>query len=552
MFHTFEAFMKEKILVFIGFIVALLFAYRNCFSIDIPTDSYTLMMTFREFGWRGALENFYDVGMAPFADTVIFILYKLIGTNSTGWIITSLLLHTVNAFLVFFTAKSFFRITGIEKIFVPSLTAGVLFLLSPYQTEVLLWAPRMFNYHIATMLFIASFYFLIQAMNDTSFKPVVWLHVFFSLAILSFESPLVFPFAGLSFYILAHIGKITSMDAQRFLLRIFLPQMLILAGYFLLCRIWIGQWILHYGASTHMVFSIPLMITNLVKYLAKFFLFWRYLPDNRSELLALLHIDIRNSVTAILIAVAVLGLIGFLIYRKSQGQKRILFSLFILFFFFMISLLPVINLDTSFVGAIISDRYGYLPSVSFYLFVPLFIYFLFGKFRLIGNALFILIAVYCLGNTIPQWTQADRYCSGLIRNAEPVLRSEGKIYVLNMPDNYNWVLNFRNAFNEYFALKGNLPLTQRVETVAGFFVHTPSDSVIIEADGPGTYSVRSSGGEQKFLNHGLWGKDFSTPEYSVSFNENCSAYQLRFNPNVRDPVLVYIAGDQWRFYKMNP
>ncbi len=540
--------MKEKIFVFLGLAAAAFIAYRNCFGIDIPTDSYPLLMTFQKFGAAGLFHNFYDVGMAPFADSIIFILYKLIGTNGSWWIFTSLLLHVNNAFLLHIAGKYFFQKAGIKHALQLSLFSSLLFLLSPFQTEVILWAPRMFNYHIATGLFILSFYFLTKYHSEPSKKHFILLHGSFILAILSFESTLTFPLASIFFFVFFRLTGSNALPLKRFATHVFIPQWAIIASYFLACKIWLGSWILHYGASTHLLFSIPLMMTNYVKYVAKFFLFYRYLPASRSDFLhSFLHIDINNKLTALFLISISIVLLGILFYRLFKKNREGSFALLILMGIFLISLLPVINLDTSFVGAVISDRYGYLPSVLFYLFIVLFIYLLFGKISVFANSMLVVISVFCLTQTVPLWIKADAYCKRLINNFSPLIKTNQKIYVLNMPDNYNWILNFRNGFSDYFFLKKNEDLFERVDVIAGFFVSSEHDSVLFTQQSANEFLVQAANSSSpKFLHHGIWIKSYSTKDYSVKPGSDCASYTLRFEPGISNPILVYIAGDQWR------
>ncbi len=541
---------KRKLLIWFAFVAVLFIIYRDCFRIDIPTDSYPLLFTFEKYGLVGLLHNFYDVGMAPFADTVIFLLYKVIGTNSTGWITCSLLLHANNAFLLYLLGEQLFGSFGVKKGELLSLLAALLFLTSPFQTEVLLWVPRILNYSIATSLFILALHFLVRYCTNANKKDLLYLHLCFILALFSFESPLIFPFVGMCCYAFLKTTSTRSISIKSFLLSVLLPQATILIGYFSLCKIWLGDWIVHYGASTHLQFSLPLIAENYIKYFAKFFLFYRYLPESRGEFLhSVLHFNIHDplhiSVMILFCGVALTGTF-FLLYKKKKEE---LLAAVALLGMFMISLLPVINLETSFTGAVISDRYGYLPSASVYLFLPLAINMLLGKLGNYLSASLIAISIFCLSLTIPLWLEADDYCKRLVKNVEPLLNTDDKLYVLNMPDNYNWILNFRGGFHEYIFLKQGKDVHEQIEIVSGFFVETGKDSLRVTQRSKTEYLVETEGNRPKFLHAGSWGRSYQTGEYKVDYNEQQSSYLLTFSDTSYKPSLVYVAGDQWRKFK---
>lgn len=534
------------LLIFFVFVIISFFAYRNCFDIDIPTDSYLLMLSFQKLGSGGILNNFHDIGMAPVSNTIIFILYKIIGTNSCWWILVSVIFHALNSFFIFLLGSSLFRQFGIKKNLLLGFIAAVLFLISPYQTEVLLWNPRMLNYTLATGFYILSFYFLTNYFFSGKRNHNFLFHIFFLLAIFSFESPLFFPLAIGFIYIFYRFAFAGIISTKKFFVAVFFPQWLMIAGYFLACRFWLGAWIVHYGASTHLLFSIPLFVTNYVKYFAKFFLFYRYLPSGRGNLLHSMHININNSVVAIILFIIALALLSSAVYYFFKKKRTEMFLCAMLFFTFCISLLPVINLDTTFVGGIISDRYGYLPSVAFYLLLVALVHLLFEKLEKIVFASLIILCFVLLSSTFPAWNDANKLTQGLVKNFEPYLNTNKKIYVLNLPDNKNWVLSFRGGFEEYYALKFQKNFNGNFNIIASFFETGNNDSVMVERKSENEFMVRSFDNGKRFLYSGLWAKSYSNDEYEVKFNEECSAYRLHFFSPPANSLLVYCAGDKWR------
>lgn len=540
----------QKVAAFIFLFAGALFAYRDALDVMVPTDSFSLLFTFKTFGVKGLLHNFYDVGLYPVSDSITFLLYKLFGINATGWIITSLFFHSINAFLVFLVSLRLYAPFLLNSRFLLSFVSALLFLLSPFQTEVVLWSPREINYLIAVMFVLLSCYYMINYSQGEKRIHLVLFHLFFILAVLSFESSLSFPAIPVFYFLLQRFIHGNSVRIKTILMNVLLPQGIILFLYFLTCKVWLGDWILHYGSVTHLNFTISIVAGNIIKYLAKFFLFYRYLPDSRYEFLHnILHTDIQNDNTMWFLFFLAILVMGFLFFRFFRNNKSNAAMLLFLFLAFLITLIPIINLDTSFLGAVISDRYGYLPSVFFYMFLSGLVYVLFKKIWILVSCGLIVICCICLSQTIPLWTTASNYSARLMKNFKPYL-SEQNIFVLNMPDNCNWILTYRDGFSEAADfIYGSKP--RHIEETAGFYMTSPEDSVKVSYDGFSGILVESAPHKQSFLYNGKWAQSYKKEEYFVTFNPGLSAYTLMFNDGIPDDaIILYIAGDKWRKVKL--
>lgn len=539
-------FKAREIFVFLFLVLLGLFAYRNCLNVFIPTDSYPLLHNFSEYGIAGMKSNFYDIGLYPVSNGFTFFLYKIFGLHYTAWTVFSVFIHAVNSFLLFRFGRKATELFSLKNGFLLSLFAAVIFLVSPFQTEVVLWAPREYNYLLATGFFILYLTFILKYFNEKKVKNLFLLHIFSLLAILSFEQTLIFPFIALCFFVFYRVAFSDSFSVKKFLTHIFLPQWVFIAFYFLTCKLWLGEWILHYGASTHLSLSLPLFIGNYVRYFAKFFLFYRYLPASRHELLHdVLYLDIKNNwVSAILfIAVAVIGC--FLFIRFFRKEKKGITLLSFLFFGFLIALIPVINLDTSFVGAVISDRYGYFPALFFSTFLVIGSYILAKKIWLPITSGFVIISWICLAKTLPLWNEANDYSKRLIKNFASYV-GEKNILILNMPDNLNWILTYRSGFPH--ALDFIYGVHPEITEIAGFYMTSAKDSVNVSVPEAGKILVESIPRKQSFIYGGVWAHSYETEHYSVEFNSDLSAYMLSFKGEKKTDGLkiLYVAGDTWR------
>ncbi|TAL61888.1 MAG: hypothetical protein EPN85_03765 [Bacteroidetes bacterium] len=541
---------RQKSITFFFLFLTSLLVYRNCYDIRIPTDSFSFLLIVKNYGVSGLLHNYYSIGLALVADTVFLLGYNLFGSSTIGWFLSAMFFHSLNALLILLISLRLFVSFSVPGNFTLALFAALLFLLSPYQTEVLLWTPRIINYVIAGTFILLSVYYMIKYSQNEKRTDLILFHVSFILATLSFETSLSFPAIPACYFILYRFIHRQSLKIKNILLNIVLPQAIILFMYFLTCKLWLGNWILHYGAKIHLDFSFSLAMGNTIKYLAKFFLLYRYLPASRHEFLHdILHTDISNNYTIWLFAVATISLTGFLFYRSFSINKQNATLLLFLFLAFLIMLIPVINLDTTFLGAVFSDRYGYLPSTFFYLFLSVFIYLLFKKAGGYVCAGLLIVNFVCLSATIPLWNEASDYSKRLIHNFIPHM-SEQNIYVLNMPDNYNWIMTYRNGFasTSEFIYEKKL---KHLNEISGFYMTSPGDSVKVTRNDSLSFLVESMPARKSFLSKGTWAKSYETDSYSVSFSENLSSFTITFKDKIPDnAAMFYVAGDQWRKVKV--
>lgn len=542
----------HNFIVFLVLFLSSLFVYRRALDIQIPAESFPLMFVFKKLGISGVLDNFYDIGITTVSDLIIFLLYTLLGTHAGAWVISSLVIHSINAFLIYIISLSLYASFSFNNRIFLSFFSALLFLLSPFQTEVVLLTPRWLNFSIATVFVLLSCFYLIHYAQRERHSHLILFHFFFILSIFSYESSLSFPVVAVVYLVLHRFVQNRDIKIKTILVKIIIPYISILFFYFLTCKLWKGEWILHYGAATHLNFLPTLIAENSIKYLAKFFLFYRYLPDTRYELLHnFLHIDITDNTDRWILFSVMMILLCFLFFYLFKSSKSNTFLLLFLLLAFFISLIPVINLDSSFTGAVISDRYGYFPSVFFYMFLPLLCYVLFKKIWKIVIIGLLVISWYCLSQTIPLWSTASDYSKCLIKNFEPYLSAEN-IFVLNMPDNCNWIMTYRSGFPEMLDFTyGGIP--KHIQIVAGFYMASPQDSIKVSYTNknlPQIY-IESIPAKRSFLLGGGWAKSYETERYSVIFNDDLSAYTLTFkNKFPSDTIILYILGDKWREFKL--
>lgn len=517
-----------------------LWAYKNTFSVFIPGDDYSLFYLFKTEGLAGAIHN---LGLYLFSLPFIFVLYKLIGDSSFAWVAASLLLHVINSYLVFVLAKKILSCVVQERNDLIAFFSGAAFLLSPYQTEAVLWTPTDVTILLSVLLSLLCILLLLNYFEDQRSAQLYGSWLFFVAAVFSYESSWIVPGLALLLFIFVRYNGKKPLTVKEFLLKISIPQGLILVSYFVLSKFLYGNWLWHaqhFGISS----SFAQLAGCTMKYFARFFLFYRYLPLNAmDEFLreAYSHKSILLITGILLFMLSIVALAG-IISRKNAKLRLLTF----VFLCFLVSLLPVLSLDSSFLRNIYPDRYGYFPSVFFYVFAASCITLVLKKFSLPVLIGYVALCWILLAQTISVWTSASEYCNRLTESYRPFLKYD-KVYVLNVPAYYKGVAAFRSAFAETIFMKYDCA-ADNIRVVSGCYQRSPADSVVSVSRTDS--SVLVVGPRMKtpyFSSSGGWAVSYETDEYAVKYDLAGCAYTLRFKGEIpRNSAFVYCSGGIWK------
>ena len=526
------------ILTAIGF-----FAYKDCLNIFIPGDNYSQLLLFEKGFINGFAENPQSASPYFVGFPLLYFLYKLFGMSSTCWIITSTLLHVTNSFVIFLiTRKLMIQFFHKHETAIAFLSA-LIFLLSPYQTEDVLWITGSIRWLFHTLVTLSGFYLFILYLSAPSFKKLICIHLLFLLGIFSYEFTIICPLIYITLYYLFKITNKTFVSTKQFLIRILSVQFLFVAMYFIVCKIWSGHWFWH-GGTVGDITQTTDYIKTFLKYLAKFFLLYRYIP--------LAHADdlIRTVFGSLYARILLLALISavsiYLIKRIIKGNKETGYFLLAMFACFMISLLPVLPLDSSFLKYIYPDRYGYHASAFFYIFFVASVFLILKKLALPLLAGYCILCWLLLMQTISVWNDTNDYCNKLVKNYKPFLQYD-HVFVLNAPSYYKGVAAFRSAFSETIYMRYNKSPVEKIHAVSGVYQESWTDTLTSVKKYENTIKVI---GPKKNTPHfcvGGWAKSYETKDYTVDFDSTGCSYQLTFKQGIpSNSAFIYTSNGTWK------
>ena len=468
--------------------------------------------------FRQALQSFGWVAILPVLFTLNFTLFKLFGTAWLPWFLIFTMLHAANGWQLFRLVNRLLRGGGGVNGQWVAVATGALFLLSPYAVEPIVWKGCI-QYPLSLLLLLIALQKTLDFMERPRWRTALLIHGLFLTAIYLTEWNIIVPFLIIPL-IVVKTGETATWPSLRLrLTRLVGPQLAILAGWFLLNKIYLGHWVGHYGSATHLQVRPAAMFGTGLKYLAKYAGFTRYFDHGSKErVFAWFDQSIVLAVAAGLLAL-LFGAYGFYFTRLSSRWRWAGWGLAA----FFVALVPVSNLFFYWLQWSENDRYGYYAAGFFWMFVLLVLAGLPRRiFRLVVVALLLISLVLQIKMTM-LWGQSEEIYASLVRDFRWYDREE--VIILASPDNLKGVPMLRiigqqSGFDEALALRRHQPYTGKMWEVAQFNLEKPTDGVKVARDSTGLLlqaSFRQDG--NWWWRNGIGVTDYASDRYTFQVQE---------------------------------
>jgi len=473
------------------------------------------------------------------ANFFLYFFYHAFGTNGLPWYLVYTTLHVVNGFLGYKLGEKIFARSGFVAPHIPALMASLLFVFSPYSVEPVVWRVC-FNFLFCTLLMLGSLWQLLNFLETQSRRSLILSHVFFALALFTFELAVTFPLLA---WVFAFAWQPDGAGRRRFLKFYFLPQSLLLSLYFLLNKLLLGGWVGHYGAAVHLKFNLPAIVGNLLKYFTKYGLFWREWPHGKKEALVQFFDQPAVGWAALATGAALLAA-GVYFYKKCPFRLRQTGVGWLLFF---AALLPVSNLYVAWVLHGENDRYGYFASVFFFMGLTALLFYLPRILRYGAFATLLLLSVYFMNRTVRFWGNGSRIFYSLLEDFR--WQNAPEVYVLAFPENYAGIPVFKDFSRQDLAPKDALKysagkeLKGQVYQIAQFNMNSPEDGVSVKTGSTNRFSVTFNQWGNWWWRNGIGTWNYETGKYRFTVEGNGSKVEIK------DPaagaVFIYSIGGKW-------
>ncbi|MBK8143847.1 MAG: hypothetical protein IPK62_02010 [Bacteroidetes bacterium] len=468
--------------------------------------------------WRSfGFENFYYGHYA-----IVAMLYGLFGLKPIGWFLFFIGMHALNSTLLFMVGKKCFALVSANaEAVLMALCSAILFLISPYQSENIIWAATS-HYCVSLFILLVSLYWLIQSMEGRKPFSNILLHALLAFSLLTLEISFLFPPLLLAFYFLFKILNKNKLSLKEYFIGVLLPQSVLVCIYCGFHKYFFHTWIPHDRASAETLFSLPHAISTLSQQVVKLFGFVHFLHFEKRELIysALLHW--KKVLAVLLLFVSVLL---FFLYRKQRSKS-------VLAFFLMLGALlmyaPFLRLYFMYLARIENDRYNYFASVFLF---SLFVLILFQFHKYIRYSVLLLYFggfALCLFPVVSARKHSARLHQQFLKQL-PVDTATGKLYILNVPASCKDAYLFRAEGRlgiAYQTLYGK-NIFDQVEQVAWYNAQSENDAFEVKKLNDTTYHVQIKTNGSWWMHESMGASDRMADAYRIELDE-WGGYQIIF------------------------
>lgn len=453
-----------------------------------------------------------------------YSIFRIFGTNHVAWYIVFAVLSGVNATLLYRLLLKIFQGFGIQKFRTIAFLSSLLFLIGPYQVEVVTWKACL--HYIMTVMFFTSILHLVYEfmIRKAKAKYLIGHHLLFIASLFTLEINLATPFILLVFAFMFSMKD--EWNWSFYLKKFFLPHLVILAMYFLANKLILGEVVGHYGSDLHLNFDPSLLFSNGMSYYIKYMglvHFWSF--------------DARLSVyesmkTLSVMGGAVLFILSLIIwsYRKYRNDVHMMLSVGYLVSFFM-ALFPIANLYLMYIVPFQNDRYGYFASIFFYPFIFLLLFKLPAVLRYILLTIFLVANIYFSYKTVWKCREAGLISASLIESYK--WYEDKEVRLVTIPDNYKGVYLFADfhkesseTWNEALKIYGKQEVKGNIIEYSHFLQSSAIDSFKYRIDHD-TLHVEFKQYGNWFIRNGIGFTDFENDEIKASRKYNILRVELK-------------------------
>ncbi len=438
-------------------------------------------------------------------------------------------LHSLNAVLIFTLIVATFQKFSFKNGTATALITCLFFLVSPYQTENIIWVATL-HYQIGMLCLLGGIYFLMK--GRTNLLP---LHLAFVVSLLTLEISLVFPALWVLVFVLWRKSWIEVIG------QIVIPQAVIIVLYFLFTKLLKGTYFPHYGADHISGWSLFVVLSTMLKYCFKIFGFAHFLEYPLREKIYG-WCDIPVHVYTVWVSVAVIMVVA--LKTKFKQEIKLIAGAF---FFAFILLLPVLNMYFMLLNQVENDRLSFFATPFLY-FIPAFIFTRFPVYIFLPLTVFVLgVMKKLLGLYTWYWISAAEIQQRTLDTYKWF--DKDKVYILNLPQNFGGAYIFRKEwrFGGAMLVKNNRDISKQITEVAGQNLYKMDDGVKVTVIDSVTCDI-SKNGWGWFWNGSLGAHDYETDDFVFKLYEY--SYVVKFkHPLKPNEVLIYQNGGNWEEVK---
>lgn len=479
---------------------------------------------------------------------VFFSLYKLFFIEGLPWYLFFCTLHAVNGYLLYLLIL---RLASqwqfnVEPLY--SLLGAVLFLIHPYNVEVVVW--KVCVHYLMSLIAILSIHLLyFKYLNTGRKKFLAWGIVIYLLSLftleISFATPIVLTLAALITWLLS--GK--RKDIARSYLIFGGGLWLSLGAHLLVNKLTLGNIVGHYGAGVHLDFDLLAMMSAEVKFLVKHLFYARFYSFTTKGILFDKFLSYPEVTFFWLCFFIGLAIIYFLRIRKMKTKWHgAAFGLF----GSMLFVLPIANMFFYHLHIGMNDRTSYIP-VAFL--VIAFTSLISNTRKWIAYTwigIIFALNIFFQQKTLKYWHQSHKLVTSLRDDFR--WHDAPYVFVLNSPDNLKgiWMMSIIQApsgLDELVDLQTDRPYNGTMFDVFQYNMTAPDNSARVEQTGPMQIKVTLNQWGNWWHYSSIGASNYENEFYKAELLDY--PYQLTFKKFPPGSVIIYQDGGKWKEFQMS-
>ncbi len=487
--------------------------------------------------------NYQAKSLYQFTQLATYVFYKLFGTNAWLWHLLFITLHAANVCLAYVFCTRLLKDAGAEDVVSAPLAGVVLYCVSPYMSEVIVWEPAF--HFLQGLLFILLILLLVQRfMVAGERKFALYAGLLYLLSAFSLEVFYITPWL-----VLAVVLFYRSVDAG-YRVRPAIPLFVVpMFGIFLLrllaFRALYGGWVSRVGSTT--ITSVTFhSFGKPAKYLFHLLFVGRFFDEKTRQDVY----DVCEGTGGIIVfwGIAIAALLYIVAgFRKMSGNGRVAALLYVLAGITLVLLIPVWFSDGLLV---VFDRYTYFTAAFLYMLVGLWVIMIPR-----ASVRIVLLLALISGNlrfaiqVSRYWGKSEKVISSLLTGLPEA--GDKKILLLNLPENMHGVAMIGSERNSEFKLMHDLlypdkPIRNTVFDVLSYNMVTPDDGAhaVVMSDSTIQVTLNQWGTWWWFETRG--GHSYENEDYKVDLTDPGHQYMLILKKPAADYMLLYQAGDHWK------
>ncbi len=479
-----------------------------------------------------------------------WVFYHLFGIHEWPWHLLFITLHVINATLLFTFCKGILDDVGVENSREISFTGVVLFCVSPYLSEVVVWEPS-FHFLQGLLMILLILTWVRKYLQTSKARYAVWAGIVYLLSTHTLEVFYITPWLVLTlamFYRAA--GKANNGVFLKVLLLFFMPELTMFGLRLIEFRVLYGGWVSRIGSDAAM--GAPLTgLGKPAKYLFHLLFMGRFFSNDLKHKVY----DLLDGTKCIVAFYGIVVLIlGYIVARfRAMGGKGKVASL--LFVWVLITFALLLPLWFGDLLLVIYDRYTYFTGAFFYMLLAVL-----AGFITIQYVRLAVVGVYALVNlrfaiqVSRYWGKSYKVNYGLLHGLPPL---DDKIVVLlNLPESMHGIAMIGSEPESEYKLMHDLLLPEskirnKVYDGLSYNMETPED-------GANTKVLNDSMVRVTLNQWGTWwwyeahgGRSYENEDYKLNMIDGGHFYELTMKHLSSQYLLLYQVGDKWHAVDMS-